>query len=362
MPLTRVVNAARLEFRGSNENHVNLSGAAVSDGWLWIVGDETSHIERLRWLDPVGSEAWRFGDARTFPLGDLLDLPGAADGEADLEGMAVAAGYLWVVGSHGLKRKNVKPGRDDAENSRRLAKLSLDENRRLLARVPIEVGADGQPELVRTTKDGRCAARLQGGARANQLTDLLDGDLHLAPFMAIPGKDNGFDIEGLATDGKRLFLGLRGPVLRGWSTILEIAVDVRRESLHLMPLDDRGLLLRKHFLPLDGLGIRDLHFHGDDLFILAGPTMTLDGDIRMYRWQQARAALAASTGPAVFPAAPVRIATLPHGIGSDRAEAICALPSSVAGDSPAWLVLYDAPDAGRQDGKDALLADLLPFS
>ena len=48
--------------------------------------------------------------------------------EADLEGMAVADGYLWVVGSHGLKRKNIKPDRGHADNAKRLAKVTLDAN------------------------------------------------------------------------------------------------------------------------------------------------------------------------------------------------------------------------------------------
>jgi hypothetical protein len=51
------------------------------------------------------------GEVRNFPLSDLLDLPGRADAEADLEGMAMADGFLWVVGSHGVKRKNTKPDR-----------------------------------------------------------------------------------------------------------------------------------------------------------------------------------------------------------------------------------------------------------
>jgi L-seryl-tRNA(Ser) seleniumtransferase len=38
----------------------------------------------------------------------------------------------------------------------------------------------------------------------------------------IPGKDNGLDVEGLASVGDRLLVGLRGPVLRGWAIVLEI--------------------------------------------------------------------------------------------------------------------------------------------
>lgn len=64
----------------------------------------------------MGREVLPFGEVRDFPLSDLLDLPGTADEEANLEGMAVADGCLWVVGSHGLKPKNAKPGRDHAES------------------------------------------------------------------------------------------------------------------------------------------------------------------------------------------------------------------------------------------------------
>jgi len=126
----------------------------------------------------------------------------------------VAGGFLWVVGSHGLKRKNAKPDRDHAENAKRLAKVALGGNRRLLACLPIEPDAKGEPCLVRQAQDGRRALRLKGDAQTNLLTSALADDRHFGPYMAIPGKDNGFDIEGLAVDGRRLLLGLRGPVLR----------------------------------------------------------------------------------------------------------------------------------------------------
>ncbi len=126
--------------------------------------------------------------------------------------------------------------------------------------------------------------RLEGDAEHNLLTRLLEDDPHVGPFLAIPGKDNGFDIEGLALDGRRLLLGLRGPVLRGWTMLLELAVEPAGDWLRLAPLDGEGTMLRKHFLQLGGLGVRDLHFAGDDLYILAGPTMVLDGDIRLFRW------------------------------------------------------------------------------
>lgn len=359
MPNARTANAVRLEFAPGSLIQANLSGAAFTGDWLWVAGDEACGLDRLRRLDPVGREVLRFGAVRDFPLSELLDLPGTAEEEADLEGMAVADGFIWVVGSHGLKRKNAKPNRDHAANAKRLAKTTLDCNRRLLACLPIEPDAAGEPCLVRQAKDGRRALRLQGDARSNLLTRALVDDPHFGPYMVIPGKDNGFDIEGLAVDGRRLLLGLRGPVLRGWSALLEIALEAHGDLLRLSPLDDRGTMIRKHFLQLDGLGIRDLHYCGDDLYILAGPTMVLNGEIRLFKWLGARPLLAANRDPVRFEAALTESVALPHGRGTNRAEAICDLPLALARGKPSWLVLYDAPGADRTEGEHTVFGDLL---
>jgi len=359
MPNTRSANAVRLEFTADCLVKTNLSGAAFTGDWLWVAGDEACGLERLRRLTPVGRETLRFGDVRDFPLADLLDLPGAPDEEADLEGMAVADGFLWVVGSHGLKRKNAKPERNHADNAKRLAKLALDGNRRLLACLPIEPDADGAPCLVRLAADGRRALRLKGDAQSNLLTRALADDPHFGPYLAIPGKDNGFDIEGLAVFGRRLLLGLRGPVLRGWSALLEIEVEARGDELRLLPLDASGTLIRKHFLQLDGLGVRDLHFSGNDLYLLAGPTMVLNGEIRVFKWPAAKPLLEANQEPVRFESALTESVSLPHGSGSNRAEAICDLPPALAGRKPSWLVLYDAPGADRREGEYTVFGDLL---
>lgn len=359
MPNQIEKHAVRLDFAEGADVHANPSGAAFTGEWLWVAGDEACGIERLRRLAPAGAERLRFGEPVNFPLADLLELPGDADEEADLEGMAVDGGYLWVVGSHGLKRKNAKPERDNRSNAKRLAKVSLDRNRRLLARLPLDEDDAGRPTLVRRTADGRGAARLRGDADDNELTRLLADDPHFGPFLSIPGKDNGFDVEGLAVLGDRLLLGLRGPVLRDWAGVLEIAVEADDGALRLAALDDDGTMLRKHFLDLGGLGVRDLHIDGGDLYVLAGPTMALDGEIRLYRWRDARTHLADNVDPAAFWTSLEPACVLPHGTGCDRAEAFCALPDVLADGPPAWLALYDAPAPERHVAPLSVFGDLL---
>jgi hypothetical protein len=361
MPNTRSANAVRLEFAPGALVHNNLSGAAFTGtDWLWVAGDEACGVDRLKRLPPVAGERLRFGESRDFPLADLLDLPGGPDDEADLEGLDVVGEWLWLVGSHGLKRKNARAGRSDADNAKRLSKLALDTNRRLLACVPIETGADGVPSLVREARDGRRAMRLKGDAEHNELTRVLANDPHFGPYMAIPGKDNGFDIEGLAVDGERVILGLRGPVLRGWSGLLELALEVRGGQLRLKPLDAAGTLVRKHFVQLEGLGVRDLLFSGDDLYLLAGPTMVLNGDIRVFRWPGARLVLAANREPVRFESEAItESVALPHGRGTDRAEALCDVPPELTGGKKNWLVLFDAPGPQRRAAEHAVLGDLL---
>lgn len=66
MPKARIANAVRLEVAAGAEAHVNLSSAAFFDHSLWVVGDETSHVDSLLPLDPVDTEVLRFGEVRTF--------------------------------------------------------------------------------------------------------------------------------------------------------------------------------------------------------------------------------------------------------------------------------------------------------
>ncbi|OYY93920.1 MAG: hypothetical protein B7Y41_09490 [Hydrogenophilales bacterium 28-61-23] len=341
-----------------------LSVAAFRENTLWLANDETLRLERLT-LRASGATNAVASDHVAFSLADCLDLPippGAnpeAVEEADLEGLDWVDDTLWLVGSHSLKRKRPKPDDDADKAVDKLAQIGRDGNRYLLACLPLaRDGASWRP----VRRDGqRHAASLKGDAHGNRLTEALGDDEHLAPFLALPGKDNGFDIEGLAVIDGRVFLGLRGPVLRGWAVILELRPKIDPDSprrLRLHPPGGGTRVYRKHFLQLGGLGVRDLCRQGDDLLILAGPSMELDGPVRVLRWVGAARPHKAG---AVIPAADLPVLLeLPYGQGVDHAEGM-TLFSPDGGDSPALLVVYDAADDARKRGGHGVMADIFPL-
>lgn len=318
--------------------HVNLSAVRTDGDYLWVAGDETATVERLR-----RTGAGEYADHVTFNLADMLALPGGPADEVDVEGLARHGPYLWAVGSHSSKRKKIKSRHSDTKAANRLARLSEEPGRRVLARLAI---VDGAP--VAATPDGHRSAALGKPGILDELGD----DEHLAPFLAIPGKDNGFDIEGIAVHGQpgreRLFVGLRGPVLRGWAAVLELAPREADGALSLAPLADARY--RKHFLDLDGLGVRDLCRHGEDLLILAGPSMALDGPVRVYRWR----GTAHIDAPDVVHRAELHHELdLPFGPGTDHAEGIALLSDDEL------LVVYDSPDPARMPSPGTVLADVV---
>ncbi|MCA1194317.1 MULTISPECIES: DUF3616 domain-containing protein [unclassified Saccharopolyspora] len=323
------------------ETHVNLSAVRADGHHLWVGGDESATVERFTRTDAPRPE---YAEHVSFDLTEVLDLPGGADEEIDVEGLARRGPYLWVVGSHSAKRKKPKAHHSDAKAAKRLATVVPEPARRVLARVAL---SDGVP--VRRTRDGaRSAALGEPGLR-----ELLADDPHLAPFLPIPGKDNGFDVEGIAVHGEpgaeRVLLGLRGPVLRGWAVVLRLAPREEDGELVLRKVDGHRRYA-KHFLDLDGLGVRDLCPHGDDLLVLAGPSMALSGPVRLYRWP---GAARADLPEVVRRDELVRVADLPHGEGRDHAEGITVLPG---GD---LLVVHDSPAPARLPEPGTVLADVL---
>lgn len=346
--LTRVL----LNFEAEPEAIISdISAAAFSsDGSLWIGSDEMIGVERL---SPLGCHS--YGEHKRFLLQDYVELFNPDD-EIDIEGMDFAEGYLWLTGSHSTKRK--KPKKDDlAENLERIATITTDLNRFILARIPVVNG-----KLVKSFSPQEdislTAACLQTTAKRNVLFEALAEDPHLKPFieMSIPSKDNGLDVEGLAIKDKHLFLGLRGPVLRGWAIILELELSETEPGvLGFNDLGDDGTKYHKYFLDLNGLGVRELCWQGEDLLILAGPTMSIEGQMRIFRWCNAAqnsgdTDIIVGQGDELYP-----LFDLPLMLGSDHAEGL-ALYSCYEEDG--LMVFYDSPNQNRIKEDKQVFADV----
>ena len=128
--------------------------------------------------------------------------------EFDGEGVAYAAPYFYVVGSHGCSRKKGK----FRLSTFILARIRVDQQDR-----PVDgagnVLADGQMyEAVETTY---------------RLSDLLPRAEEAGAFFgkALDEDANGLNIEGIAVQGENLFVGLRAPSIDGRAFILRTNVD-----------------------------------------------------------------------------------------------------------------------------------------
>jgi hypothetical protein len=312
----------------------NFSAIVVADNFLWLGGDEGTQIDRMT-QDSSGN----YGKHQRFELASLLpDLPLDEGKEIDIEGLDEDQGYLWLIGSHSKKRKKAEEGKSPEKNRERLGLVEPDPLRHTLARVPL---ANGEP--VRKARS-LSVARLRNapdGGEGDELSERLRADKdHLGRFWEIPSKDNGIDIEGLAVSGHRIFAGLRGPVLRGWAVVLEFEWQDAGPGLLAM-----SGALKKHLLQLDGLGVRELAIRGRDLYILAGPTMDLDGPVILYLWPRALDAVAES----LLSKADLRkILDVPYGTGEDagrdHAEGIAIVEGRP---TDRLLVCYDSPAKRR---------------
>ncbi|MGP1383952.1 MAG: DUF3616 domain-containing protein [Thainema sp.] len=354
MPDPFLLSRVLLRFGDDDDDLLNeLSAAAFTpDGSLWVGSDEFRTLERLFPIEPC-----IYGNHETVHLKDYIDLFNLED-EIDIEGMDYSEPYLWVVGSHSTKRGKPK-GKDVEKDIKALSKIKTDANRFMLMRLPFVDGklykAYDRPN---SKHDAIAAGALKTSDQGNVLMDALCEDAHLGSIVSsqLPSKDNGLDIEGLAVSCDRIYLGLRGPVLRGWAIILELEVEADESgTMTLKPIGPKKQPYRKHFFNLGGLGIRELCFHNDDLLILAGPTMDLSGAMQLYRWHNP---LNCDTETVTDQDSKYLelVFTLPFNLGQDNAEglALCSCLEQPDG----LLVVYDSPDPKRRVQEHEILMDI----
>lgn len=318
----------------------NLSASVRIGDTLFLGADEACTIERLTIDGDVA------GAHQRYPLNAFLDLEDS-DEEADIEGLAVCDGWLWVTGSHARTRP--KPGKDGADciDLDRLANLRDTRPRCLLARIPLVQSEVGWAPV---RKDGkRRAGMVQQSKQGSALAKAMRKDPLLGPFTRVPAKEGGLDVEGIAVTDGRVALGLRGPVIGAFAVLLETELECKKSGRLALAAP-----LAKRLLALEGLGIRDLKRRGDDLLILAGPTTGLSGPCAVYLWRDwANDPVRDQTEVRLH--RPERLLDLPFGRGFDHPEGLALWDES----GETLLVVCDSPGRARLGADEvSITADL----
>lgn len=230
----------------------NASAVAFWKGLALVVTDEvTSAGNLVQVFEPAGT-GFRAVPARAV----VLDEPGDAVAEMDLEGIAVDGDVVFVLGSHSARRRRVDTAKPREKN-----------RATLLGPAEPQPGRDVLLRF-RFREDGR-----PGRVRRSSLRAFLNATEPFRSFAGIASKENGVDAEGLAVWDDHLYVGFRGPVLRG-----NFAPVVRCRFGE--PVEDPEV----KFLNLGGRGVRDLTRADDGLLVLAGPVGDGPGSYQLYRW------------------------------------------------------------------------------
>jgi hypothetical protein len=289
-------------FLGEALKADNISAVLLVGNRVLLADDELRAIL-------VGTES---GKGHEFAAAPLTPPPAMTPGdEFDLEGLALSGSHVFAVGSHAA----VRTGADDVDRSQ-------EENRKRQLRTGPRPDRDW---VFRFTlgPDNKPADQV-----AVSLRPLIEKDPLLGPFLSVPSKENGVDIEGLAVDGDRLFVGFRGPVLRhGFAPVLEVSG---------FPKLVAGPV---RFLSLGGRGIRDLVKVQDGFLVLGGPAGDSDQDHRIYFWNGLDCVPGKGAAPCV-----IRDLTLVPPSGGARSEGIAVLGEDGTGYDV--LVVFDGVGGG----------------
>lgn len=233
-----------ISIEGSVHESRDLSGAVAHGPYLVVGSDEGDSIQVL---EPTASG---YRAARTFSLRN--------GGELDIEGLARRQQTYYVLGSHSRRRPRVKTSRSYNRNRKNLLASSIGAGgaRTKIYRFQLDPGKGNPPARVEHISLGR----------------LFEQHPVLAPFVSLPSKENGIDIEGIALEGERLVLGFRGPRLRGgWVPVLKLPFSSPQTAELL-------------FVHLNGRGIRDMVAVDDGFLVLAGPVGDSPLSFQLYHW------------------------------------------------------------------------------
>jgi hypothetical protein len=255
--------------------------------------------------------------------------------DLDGEGVAYAAPFFYVVGSHGCGR----------------TKNKFRESSFILARVKVD--AQGRP----VDPSGRLLAEKEFSSAVEttyRVSDLLKASPVVAGFFA---KDlegaNGLNIEGVAVEGDQIWFGLRGPVTpdtRKPEAKGDRAFIVGGSVDGLFSKNPGGASPILKSFDLSGLGIRDLAMLPDKrLLVLAGAGHGEEVPFKLY--------VADPIKETVKPIGTLATVTGPGKKGkmtTGKAEGVTLL--DVTGEAASAVILFD----GIEDGLPHLAKFAIP--
>jgi hypothetical protein len=220
-PWTRIEIVDHYAFRGEVLEDEDLSGIARLSDKLFVIGaDEGRAIQVVVLSQP----------AKTLKVVRTIELVKTGQ-EIDTEAVAIEGDYCYVIGSHGISKKQGQR----QQNRYKVFRVKLDRQ-------------TGKPISTDVAT----------------LWDALGADPVLGEHFQQPLQHNGVNIEGLAVRQGRLFVGFRGPSLGGYAFVMEIPAD----ELFAGKLRTDNLLHRLHLR--EGLGIREIVAAKVGFLIIAG--------------------------------------------------------------------------------------------
>lgn len=305
----------KVTLRGVQEPS-DLSGiaAAKTDGVLVVVSDEGAAVQVLK------------GGPTEYKALAPIELGKNDDKEFDLEGITRHGDgrAYYVVGSHGLVRKSIFRDKDDGSTLKKIRERFEDES---------PERQESREHLIRLEIDD--SGQLVAGSRKDaSLRDVIDNQVVLKRFGPIASKENGVDIEGIASDGERLYLGLRGPVLRfGFAIVLV-----------LRPEPVRDVELR--YLQMDGRGIRDIARVKGGFLVIAGPVGDSSVPCQLYHWDGGDGLPGKRTAADPPSGRVTLLGTIPSSPGAEP-EGLVVLKDNGADPRYEVLVVYDGVDGGN---------------
>lgn len=190
--------------------------------------------------------------------------------EFDGEGVAYADGHFYVIGSHGHPRDKDKKLDPTKPKDAAKIKASIQASSRVI-RITMD------PSSVNDKGKLNAAPEIKPSA---ELRTLLAAQSQLKGFVDLRLDQNGLTIEGIAVRDKRLFVGLRGPVL-GDNGDKAAIYSVELASL----FEGKPGNPKLDLLALGkGRGVRDLVAIDKGLIVLAGPAAEEDGVYTAFHW------------------------------------------------------------------------------